>query len=93
MNSIHERVDRIRREPEHVRVRYVWAMVAVVMTMIVLLWVVTLRDSLRKSIPADADTLRKSAAPTVFGDTEEDSASRSAAKPYLGEGIGTGATR
>lgn len=68
---IERKIDRIRQEPEHVRIRYVWGAVLVVMVLVFSLWIVTLRDSFRSTDTSDTETL-KSAVPSSLKGLEED---------------------
>ncbi len=55
---IERKIGEIRQEPEHVRTRYVWIAVAIVMSLIFMFWVVSLRDSFKRSSEKDAKALR-----------------------------------
>lgn len=70
MGSVYEWMERVRREPEHVRVRYVWGAVGIVMVLIFGLWVITLRDSFRKAAPTDSQLLRETASSVSSRTTE-----------------------
>jgi len=43
--DINKKIEEIRQKPEHERVRYVWGMVAISMFFIIVLWVVSLKDT------------------------------------------------
>lgn len=45
------KIEEIRQQPEHVRVWYAWAGVAIVMFFVVMIWIFTLQESFRKAIP------------------------------------------
>jgi hypothetical protein len=44
---LERKIEEVRRQPEHVRLRYVWGLVAFIMLLLFSFWVVTLRDSFR----------------------------------------------
>ncbi len=72
---IERKLEEIRGEPEHVRLRYVWGLVAVVMVLVFSFWVMTLRDNLRSSdTDADIQTLKDSL-PSSAKDLQSDSQS------------------
>ncbi len=76
MKSLIERkIEEIRGEPEHVRLRYVWGLVAVVMVLVFSFWVMTLRDSLRSSDTDDDIQALKDSLPSSAQDLQSDSQS------------------
>jgi len=44
-DKIEKKVDDIREQPEHVRMRYVWLAVSIAMFLIIFIWLVSLRTS------------------------------------------------
>lgn len=52
-NRIIEKIEEIRRKPEHVRVWYAWASVLVVMFFVIVIWIFTLQENLRGSSPVE----------------------------------------
>lgn len=42
--SINRKLDEIRNKPEHIRVRYVWGIVAICMFFILVLWIFSVKD-------------------------------------------------
>lgn len=46
--DISKKIEEIRQKPEHIRIRYVWGSVAVSMVMIVIIWIFSLEDSLKR---------------------------------------------
>ncbi|HIP49959.1 MAG TPA: hypothetical protein EYG99_00740 [Candidatus Pacebacteria bacterium] len=44
-DKIEKKVDNIREQPEHIRMRYVWLAVGVTMFLIIFIWLVSLRTS------------------------------------------------
>ncbi|NTW89406.1 MAG: hypothetical protein HGB37_00645 [Candidatus Moranbacteria bacterium] len=57
---IGRKIDEIRGEPEHVRVRYVWGSVLIVMVLLFSFWIMTLRSGLRAMAPADTKAIQQS---------------------------------
>ncbi len=49
--SISDKIEEIRKKPEHIRLRYVWAGVAVVMFFIIIIWIFSLQEAFKNSIP------------------------------------------
>lgn len=47
--DISKKIEEIRQKPEHIRIRYVWGSVAVSMVMIIIIWIFSLGDSLKKT--------------------------------------------
>lgn len=43
--NINEKIEEIRKKPEHERIRYVWGMVTISMFFVIVLWVVSLKDT------------------------------------------------
>jgi ABC-type phosphate/phosphonate transport system permease subunit len=56
---IMRKIEEIRKQPEHVRVWYAWASVAVVMFFVIVIWIFTLQENFRKAIP---ETVKQGAA-------------------------------
>lgn len=44
-DKIEKKVDNIREQPEHIRMRYVWLAVGVTMFLVIFIWLVSLRTS------------------------------------------------
>jgi hypothetical protein len=49
--SISDKINEIRQKPEHIRLRYVWAAVAVSMFFIVIVWLFSLQETFKNSAP------------------------------------------
>lgn len=49
--SISNKIENIRRQPEHIRLRYVWLGVIVSMIFIVIIWIFSLQETFRNSAP------------------------------------------
>lgn len=47
--DINKKIEEVRKQPEHVRVRYVFGAVAVVMFFIIIIWLFSLQDTFRDS--------------------------------------------
>ena len=45
MVNLTEKLENIRRKPEHIRLRYVWALVAISMFFIIIIWFFSLKSS------------------------------------------------
>jgi hypothetical protein len=43
--SLENKLDEIRKKPEHIRMRYVWLSVAVVMVFVIIIWIFSLKSS------------------------------------------------
>ena len=43
--SLQNKIEEIRRKPEHIRLRYVWALVAISMFFIIIIWFFSLKNS------------------------------------------------
>lgn len=43
--SLQNKIEEIRKKPEHIRLRYVWAMVAISMFFIIIIWFFSLKAS------------------------------------------------
>lgn len=56
---IGRKIDEIRGEPEHVRVRYVWGSVLIVMVLLFAFWIMTLRSGFQAAIPSDSKSVRE----------------------------------
>ncbi len=51
--AIARKIEQMRKEPEHVRVRYVLVAVTISMTFVVVLWIFAIQDNVRKMIDAE----------------------------------------
>lgn len=51
MVSISEKIAAIRKEPDHIRIRYVWGCVAASMVLIVMIWLFSIAAMLKKDSP------------------------------------------
>lgn len=49
--SISDKIEEIRRKPEHIRMRYVWAGVAIAMFFIIIIWLFSLEEAFKNSVP------------------------------------------
>lgn len=47
--GISEKIEEIRKKPEHIRLRYVWGLVAVSMFFVIIIWIFSLKDSFRET--------------------------------------------
>lgn len=74
LDFIERKIEAIRQEPEHVRIRYVWGMVAMVMVIVFFVWITNLRESFRTSGTGDdIETIRETLPEqpaSVFEETE-----------------------
>ncbi|MFA6383576.1 MAG: hypothetical protein WCX17_04075 [Parcubacteria group bacterium] len=43
--GLYEKIEEIRGKPEHIRMRYVWAMVAITMIFVVIIWFFSIMSS------------------------------------------------
>ncbi len=49
--NINDKLEEIRKKPEHIRLRYVWAMVAISMFFIIIIWFFSLKASRIETAP------------------------------------------
>lgn len=49
--SISDKIEEIRKKPEHVRMRYVWVGVAIAMFFIIIIWLFSLGETFKNSVP------------------------------------------
>lgn len=49
--NLTEKIENIRRKPEHIRLRYVWAMVAISMFFVIIIWFFSLKSSQTETAP------------------------------------------
>jgi len=68
---LERKIEEIRKEPEYVRLRYVWGLVAFIMILLFSFWVATLRDSFRPPSDAEAQPI-KGAIPSSATDLQKD---------------------
>jgi uncharacterized protein YlxW (UPF0749 family) len=54
--NLSEKIEEIRQKPEHIRLRYVWFLVALSMTFIFIIWIFSLKSQ-RVSAPTIQDNL------------------------------------
>lgn len=47
--DINKKIEEIRQKPEHIRIRYVWGMVAISMLFIIIIWLFSIDDLLKES--------------------------------------------
>lgn len=52
--GLQDKIDEIRRKPEHIRIRYVWMCVAVSMVLIIVIWIISLVAQNKQKNSADA---------------------------------------
>jgi len=50
--GIYDKLEEIRRKPEHIRLRYVWSLVAVSMVLVLAIWILSFRSSQEVAAPA-----------------------------------------
>lgn len=50
--SLENKLNEIRKKPEHIRLRYVWAMVAISMFFVIIIWFFSLKASRTETAPA-----------------------------------------
>lgn len=55
--DINRKIQEIRQKPEHIRLRYIWGLVAVSMFFIIIIWIFSLEESLKKTQPDEASNL------------------------------------
>jgi hypothetical protein len=60
--SISDKIEEIRKKPEHVRMRYVWASVAVTMFFIFIIWLFSLQEIFKSTSPQpeESESFKKS---------------------------------
>lgn len=63
--NITEKIEKIRKKPEHIRERYVWAAVGICMLLIFVIWIFSLKNALK------INTETKNTEPKVIVDTVE----------------------
>ncbi len=44
-SKIEKKIDNIREQPEHIRIRYVWLAVGVTMFLVIFIWLISIRTS------------------------------------------------
>lgn len=49
--SISDKIEEIRKKPEHIRLRYVWFGVAIVMLFVIIIWLFSLQEIFKKTVP------------------------------------------
>ncbi len=54
--SISDKIEEIRKKPEHIRLRYVWAGVLITMLFIVIIWFLSLQEMIKKFSPPTENT-------------------------------------
>lgn len=47
--NINDKIEEIRKKPEHVRLRYVWGGVAIIMLFILIIWIFSLPETFKSS--------------------------------------------
>jgi len=55
--NISNKIEEIRQKPEHIRIRYVWGLVAISMVVVIIIWVFSLEDSFKKVDSGNGQTL------------------------------------
>ncbi len=55
--DINKKIEEIRQQPEHIRLRYIWGLVAISMLFIVTIWVFSLKESAKKLHSEDTSNL------------------------------------
>jgi hypothetical protein len=56
-DKIEKKIYEIRRQPEHIRLRYVWGAVALSMIFVIFIWIMSVKINFLK-VQSDADTKR-----------------------------------
>lgn len=51
MMNLHHKIEEIRQKPEHIRVRYVWAMVGISMAIVIGIWFISLKAEKNRLFP------------------------------------------
>ena len=53
--GLYKKIEGIRQKPEHIRMRFVWAMVTISMLLVIMIWFFSLKNEQQKDalIPAD----------------------------------------
>lgn len=46
--GLYEKIEEIRRQPEHIRMRYVWLMVTISMIFVLIIWIVSFKTGTDK---------------------------------------------
>ncbi len=54
--DINRKIEEIRQKPEHIRLRYIWGLVAISMLFIITIWVLSVKES-AKSLNSDNNNL------------------------------------
>lgn len=49
--NISDKIEEIRKKPEHIRMRYVWAGVLIAMFLIIIIWFFSLQETFKNSAP------------------------------------------
>lgn len=49
-NALEQKIQEIRRQPEHIRLRYMWGAIAVCMTFVVMIWLMSVRINIGKAM-------------------------------------------
>lgn len=52
--GLKDKIEEIRQKPESIRIRYVWGCVAVCMAIIVILWIFSVRASLKENFQQES---------------------------------------
>lgn len=51
--GLQDKIEEIRRKPEHIRIRYVWACVSVSMVFVIAIWIISIAVQNKKSNPSE----------------------------------------
>jgi len=51
--SLDKKIEEIRKKPEHIRLRYVYGIVGVIMVFIIIIWAFSIKDSLKRNQQAE----------------------------------------
>ncbi|MCX6765422.1 MAG: hypothetical protein NT136_00385 [Candidatus Moranbacteria bacterium] len=54
--SISDKIENIRRQPEHIRMRYVLGGVVIVMVFIIIIWIFSLQESFKNAMPEEKNS-------------------------------------
>jgi len=52
--NINRKIEEIRRKPEHIRMRYVWGAVAIAMFFIIIIWLFSLQETFKSTVPEES---------------------------------------
>ncbi|HCP08367.1 MAG TPA: hypothetical protein DIT25_01040 [Candidatus Moranbacteria bacterium] len=66
-----DHIENIRQKPEHIRMRYVWAFVAISMAFVFIIWFFSIKTEQKEKAPIISEEVFNSEAVTGFKDQKE----------------------